>query len=195
MAFSFYTVRPEYCDFLRQKDPCVPYTMDAKSIRPFIGILFTVNGFHYYAPLTSPKPKHIHMKNQVDFMKIRNGELGAINNFNNMIPVPISCLSRVEIRRKEGDCAQDIAYIRISFPIRCPGAILTEMRSSGRPENRMKSLSKGRHGSSLLNGVAILHWMNRDAWNTAEILQKINHSKRYGTVGLSLYGNGSGKCQ
>ena len=109
MAFSFYTVRPEYCDFLRQKDPCVPYTMDAKSIRPFIGILFTVNGFHYYAPLTSPKPKHIHMKNQVDFMKIRNGELRAIN-FNNMIPVPISCLSRVEIRIKEGDCPQDIAY-------------------------------------------------------------------------------------
>lgn len=51
------------------------------------GILFTVNGFHYYAPLTSPKPKHLQMKNQIDFLKINQGQWGAIN-FNNMIPVP-----------------------------------------------------------------------------------------------------------
>ena len=63
-----------YCDFLRKTDPCVPYTMDKKSIRPFVGIVFSVNGFHYYAPLTSPKPKHLQMKNQIDFLKIKDGE-------------------------------------------------------------------------------------------------------------------------
>lgn len=55
MNFSFYRISAEYCDFLRKSDPCVPYTMDRKSSRPFVGIVFSVNGFHYYAPLTSPK--------------------------------------------------------------------------------------------------------------------------------------------
>lgn len=79
MSFSFYTVETEYCDYLRKVDPCVPYTMVQKSVRPFVGIVFSVNQFQYYAPLTSPKPKHLHMKNQIDFLKIKEGEWGAIN--------------------------------------------------------------------------------------------------------------------
>lgn len=109
MNFSFYTVASDYCDFLRTHDPCVPYTMDQKSIRPFVGIVFIVNEFHYYAPLTSPKPKHLHMKNQIDFLKIKNGELGAVN-FNNMIPVPAFCLEKVEIRIKNTDSKADRDY-------------------------------------------------------------------------------------
>ena len=109
MKFSFYTVDAAYCDFLRKSDPCVPYTMDKKSIRPFVGIVFSVNGFQYYAPLTSPKPKHIHMKNQVDFLKIKSGEWGAIN-FNNMIPVLPECLTKVEIRISETDTKPEVDY-------------------------------------------------------------------------------------
>ena len=93
MNFSFYTVDSDYCDYLRSADPCVPYTMDSKSIRPFVGIVLLINDYHYYAPLTSPKPKHMEMKNQMDFLKIKNGEWGAIN-LNNMIPVPIACLKK-----------------------------------------------------------------------------------------------------
>lgn len=109
MNFSFYTVETAYCDYLRRTDPCVPYTMDKKSIRPFVGIVFSVDRFQYYAPLTSPKPKHLHMKNQIDFLKIKEGEWGAIN-FNNMIPVQPSCLKKVEIRIFETDSKADVAY-------------------------------------------------------------------------------------
>ncbi len=49
MSFSFYTVDAGYCDYLRKRDPCVPYTMDQKAIRPFVGIVFSVNSFYYYA--------------------------------------------------------------------------------------------------------------------------------------------------
>ena len=83
MKFSFYRADALYCDYLRKSDPCVPYTMDQKEARPFIGIVLTLNDYDYYAPLTSPKPKHLHMKNQVDFLKINGGVWGAIN-FNNM---------------------------------------------------------------------------------------------------------------
>ena len=83
--------------------------MDQKSIRPFVGIVFSINGFQYYAPLTSPKPKHLHMKNQVDFLKINRGEWGAVN-FNNMIPVPSECLAKVQMKILDTDSAQETAY-------------------------------------------------------------------------------------
>ena len=86
MNLSFYTVNSDYCDYLRQFDKCVPYTMQQKSTRPFLGVLIEVNGHTYYAPLSSPKPKHQKMKNQLDFIKINQGYWGAIN-LNNMIPI------------------------------------------------------------------------------------------------------------
>ena len=109
MNFSFYIVDSAYCDYLRKADPRVPYTMDKKSIRPFVGIVFTINGFNYYAPLTSPKPKHLHMKNQIDFLKINNGTWGAIN-FNNMIPVSLDSLTKVEMQITDTDSKSDIDY-------------------------------------------------------------------------------------
>ena len=57
-----------------------------KELRHFIGVLFEIETCKYFAPLSSPKPKHKKMKNTVDFFKIKDGELGAVN-FNNMIPV------------------------------------------------------------------------------------------------------------
>lgn len=109
MKFSFYMVDANYCDFLRKSDPCVPYTMEHKAIRPFVGIVFMVNNICYYAPLTSPKTKHLHMKNQIDFLKIKGGEWGAVN-FNNMIPVHPNSLKKVEIKILETDSQQERAY-------------------------------------------------------------------------------------
>ncbi len=79
-------VNSDYCDYLRDFDDKVPYNKGAKGLRPFVGILFNIGEVEYFAPLTSPKEKHRKMKNSIDFMKIDNGNLGAIN-FNNMIPV------------------------------------------------------------------------------------------------------------
>lgn len=76
----------DYCDYLREFDNRVSYNKDKKELRPFVGILFKINDCEYFAPLSSPKAKHKKMKNAIDFMKIQDGELGAVN-FNNMIPV------------------------------------------------------------------------------------------------------------
>lgn len=76
----------KYCDHLRQFDNKVMYNMNSKELRPFVGVLFKVNDYEYFAPLSSPKAKHLKMRNTVDFYKIDGGLLGAIN-FNNMIPV------------------------------------------------------------------------------------------------------------
>ena len=60
----------KYCDYLRQFDKKVPYNYDKKELRPFIGVLFEVNDCKYFAPLSSPKPKHLRLKTKLDFLAI-----------------------------------------------------------------------------------------------------------------------------
>ena len=60
--------------------------------RPYVGVVYMYNGFNYFAPLSSPKLKHLKIKNDaIDVFKIKNGELGVIN-INNMIPTTIEVL-------------------------------------------------------------------------------------------------------
>lgn len=101
----------EYCDYLRQFDNRVPYNYDRKKLRPFVGILFEVNGFKYFAPLSSPKPKHKTMKTTLDFFKISNGDLGAIN-FNNMLPVTDKNIIELDLD-KECSTRNEEKYIKM----------------------------------------------------------------------------------
>ena len=84
--FKIVKVDHKYCDYLRQFDSKVSYNAGNKELRPFIGVLFVVEGCKYFAPLSSPKVKHMHMKNNLDIVKIDGGRYGVVN-FNNMIPV------------------------------------------------------------------------------------------------------------
>lgn len=84
--FKIVKINSNYCDYLRNYDNRVVYNSGSKSLRPFIGVLFVIGKFEYFAPLSSPKLKHKTMKNTLDVIKINNGEYGVIN-FNNMIPV------------------------------------------------------------------------------------------------------------
>ena len=84
--FKIVKVDYKYCNYLRQFDNKVSYNAGSKELRPFIGILFIVEEYEYFAPLSSPKIKHIHMKNNLDIVKIDGGRYGVVN-FNNMIPV------------------------------------------------------------------------------------------------------------
>ena len=84
--FKLVIVDSNYCDYLRQFDYKVAYNKDEKSLRPFVGVLFTLNDIEYFAPLSSPKLKYQKMHNTIDFIKLDGGFLGALN-INNMIPV------------------------------------------------------------------------------------------------------------
>ena len=85
-----------YCDYLRQFDNKVPYNYNEKELRPFIGVLFRIDNLMYFAPLSSPKAKHLKLKSKLDFLKIDNGKLGAIN-FNNMLPVTNKNIINIEV--------------------------------------------------------------------------------------------------
>jgi len=101
MIFNLKIVKvcSEYCDYLRQFDNRVVYNKNEKELRPFIGILFKIEDIEYFAPLSSPKPKHQRMKNTLDFFKIKDGKLVAIN-FNNMIPVNKTNYSLIDLEKE-----------------------------------------------------------------------------------------------
>ena len=70
-----------------------------KETRPFVGIVIVCGTREYCVPLSSPKPKHKSMKNDVDFTKIMDRDkLIGVLNFNNMIPVAESCITLLNLR-------------------------------------------------------------------------------------------------
>lgn len=52
-----------------------------------------------FSPLSSPKPKHLKIKNKLDFLRLDEGKLGAIN-FNNMIPVQDNNILIINLDKK-----------------------------------------------------------------------------------------------
>ena len=88
----------KYCDFLRKFDKKVPYNYHKKKNRPFVGVLFKIDNLEYFAPLSSPKPKHKLMHDMIDFLRIDGGKLGVVN-FNNMIPVSKSEYSLIDFNK------------------------------------------------------------------------------------------------
>lgn len=102
---KFYHIKEDFITYLRQFDTKV--AENKNQTRPYVGIVLEVNSVKYYAPFSSPKPKHKKMKNGKDFRKINNGLYGAIN-FNNMIPVLDSALIEIDIAN-----IADVKYRRL----------------------------------------------------------------------------------
>ena len=105
----FYTLSQDYCRYLKFFDRRVPHIHAGKEKRPFVGIVLKVNNVDFYAPLSSPKPKHLSMKNNIDFTKIASGVLGAIN-FNNMIPIPLNSLTKINPKVTSKMDSDEIKY-------------------------------------------------------------------------------------
>ena len=90
---KMYYTDGKYINYLRQFDDRVPYNKNSN--RPYIGIVYAYQGINYFAPLSSPKPKHKTISDKaVDIFKIDDGNLGVVN-LNNMIPIPNIALTDV----------------------------------------------------------------------------------------------------
>ena len=72
---KFYHIADAYVEYLRHYDSKVAKNKQER--RPYIGVVVQVGEYKYYAPFTSPKLKHIRMKNGKDFRKIGGGQYGA----------------------------------------------------------------------------------------------------------------------
>ena len=112
MGLSLYKVDEQYNRKLYELDCKVLDVSDWKARRPFVGILIEVNDIKYVAPLSSPKKKHLSMKNTIDFYKIDKGKLGVIN-FNNMIPVRDKYIIKVNPFEMNIFNEEDKKYIKL----------------------------------------------------------------------------------
>ena len=83
-----------------------------KEKRPFVGVVVILESKKYCIPLTSPKPKHKKMKNDLDFSKMYDANdkfIGALN-FNNMIPVSKEFIISININPNRYDSPKDKIY-------------------------------------------------------------------------------------
>lgn len=86
-----------------------------KEKRPFVGIIVICENKKYCIPLSSPKPKHQNMKNDVDFSKIYNkNKLIGVLNFNNMIPIDEKLIKPIDLSIKKEDTPDKINYKKLT---------------------------------------------------------------------------------
>ena len=111
---SFYKINEKYVKYMSQFDKKISKNYDEKARRPFIGIVLKVEEILYFAPFTSPKQKHLEMKNTIDFLKIDGGKLGAIN-FNNMMPIPIEQCIKIDVHNEIDEAYKILLYKQINW--------------------------------------------------------------------------------
>lgn len=102
-----YTVDSNYVSYLASFSPHMYREKEDKKSRKYIGIVLHVNGFSYFAPLTSFKKKHLRFANSIDFIKI--GEIAAIN-INKMFPVPKGLCREVVIIEEKDSFYRQLLY-------------------------------------------------------------------------------------
>ncbi len=93
-----YQIKTSYVKYLNQFDKKILNNEKNNNIRPYIGVVFEINQFKYYVPLSSPKSKHHSWRDRLDFIRLEDdSNLIAVLNINNMIPVPLSEITLLNI--------------------------------------------------------------------------------------------------
>lgn len=95
---KIYGVKDAYIKYLSQYQEHLFLHEGGSFGRKYIGTVLEINGFYYFAPLSSFKTKHKKMKESVDFIKIKDY---AVININNMIPVPKEQLIELDINAEK----------------------------------------------------------------------------------------------
>lgn len=84
----WYIANKEYVSYLKNFDDKVENIDYNKKLKPYIGILITINSFNYYVPISSAKEKHYRIKESMDFIKLmKDDKIIGVLNLNNMIPI------------------------------------------------------------------------------------------------------------
>lgn len=85
---KWYVVDKNYVNYLREYDNRVENIEYNTKLKPYIGILVTINEFNYYVPISSAKEKHYKIREGMDFIKImQDDRIIGVLNINNMIPI------------------------------------------------------------------------------------------------------------
>ncbi|HPJ89646.1 MAG TPA: type III toxin-antitoxin system ToxN/AbiQ family toxin [Thermotogota bacterium] len=108
MKLKFYYIENSYIQFLRNFDNKVTIIKSTGKTRPYVGIVYSINTYEYFAPLSSPKYAQngtLSMKYKNKYKDKKSPLFEPINDLkhgtiqiNNMIPVPSSELIKFDIK-------------------------------------------------------------------------------------------------
>lgn len=102
---KWYVVDKDFVNYLNSIDNKVEkIDYGLNKLKPYFGIVLNINEKTYYLPVSSAKAKHINMKNSKDFLKIcdkKTGNLIAVLNINNMIPIPLCYVKKLDYQQIE----------------------------------------------------------------------------------------------
>lgn len=98
-AINLYEIDSKYIQYLSAFEEHLFRNKKLSKVftRKYIGVVLKINGFDYFAPLSSFKPKHKRLSETKDFIKV--GTLAVIN-LNNMFPAPMQICKQVVINDK-----------------------------------------------------------------------------------------------
>lgn len=111
-SLALYRISDRYIRFLSGIDRRVPYNKG--NHRPYIGVVLSVGEYRYFVPMESPKPNHINIKPDTHIMKLDGGRYGLLG-FNNMLPVPDSALTLLDIDAEQDAQYADLLHRQITF--------------------------------------------------------------------------------
>ena len=102
-----YTIDSDYIAYLALFDKKV---MHNKTGRPYVGIVYEMNEFYYFAPLTSLKTRKesgkLIPKDNLIFQSLEQGKYGGIC-VGNMVPVPEKCLQYFDFNKSRNQSVKD----------------------------------------------------------------------------------------
>lgn len=109
---KLYHISETYINYMHGVDKKVQQNKGER--RPYVGIVFEINNYKYFAPLESPKDNHNNIKSGGPVLKLNNGKLGIIG-FNNMIPVKDGCLLDFSIENEEDEKYKQLLYNQLNY--------------------------------------------------------------------------------
>ncbi|MBC2856818.1 type III toxin-antitoxin system ToxN/AbiQ family toxin [Cetobacterium sp. 2A] len=92
------TIDKEFINYLKGFEPKIPdVNYGVTKLKPFFNPLFKVGNLVYVSQVTSPKPRHSLLKDDIDFIKLFVGtNLIGVVNLNYMFPVPSHLITEIE---------------------------------------------------------------------------------------------------
>jgi len=111
---KLYTIETDYIEYLKEIQPHIWENQENNRLRPYIGVVLNIGIHKYYAPLSSPKPKHRNMLDRLDFIRLEHkGKLIAVINLNNIIPVADELVSLIDIKNLADQRYKDLLNIEM----------------------------------------------------------------------------------
>ena len=93
---AFYDVNPNYADYLKQFDNRIPNFNYSQNNKFVCGIVLSINGFDYYAPISSNKQIF-----KTSFPIYDGNNIISTIRFSFMFPIPDGCCTQKDFRKIE----------------------------------------------------------------------------------------------